>query len=1124
MKKTLYYYPAAINVVGLKQLLRIVNLAVFLLALTVSQVNAKPSSQEDVKVTIDKKNLSLGELMSEVEKQSNYLFIYSEKEIDLKQQVKIDAHNKRISDLLSEVMPANGISFSITDGYISLAKSNKQRSLYNDGSRKISGTVKLPSGEPVIGALVLIKDTNIGVISDKEGRFTLDAPENAVLSVSYIGYETQELAVGNKTQLSILLEEDVKVMDEVIVIGYGTTSTRKLASAVTVVKGEDLQNLPFNNVVSSLQGRATGVVVQQSGGEPGSIPSISIRGGNAPTYVIDGVVSSAWDFNTLNATDIESISILKDAAATAIYGARAADGIVLVKTKQGGKGVTSITYSFNSEFSQPTKLSKKVDSYTYAMEQNRIAEYDGLPPFHMYSEDVIDIIRDQSDPYTYANTDWLKLGLKSFAPEYRHSLSINGSGQLANYYLSLGVVDQGSLYKSNALTYQRYNVRSNVNTTFDKIGLTVGMNMNATYEKKDNPYVGSYTILEHLMAKLPLLPAYNEDGTYSSVTDHPLVEMDKRSGYYKNDGTFFNTQLYADLAVPGVKGLTLGTILNYRLNNTHIKSFKTKAPQFYPDGAVYPIPMPSLKEEAYFGNQYYFEVSAGYVNTFNGAHTIDVKAVFNVSESDRYEFWASRKDYLSSNVDQLFAGSPVGMQNSGTAYEGGNMGLVGRLKYDYKSRYIIEGSFRYDGSDNFAPGYRWGFFPAGTVAWALSEEPFFKSLGLNAVNLIKFRASYGQTGTTEGVSRFGYLSTYGMNEKVINIGGELQSGFSEGDLVTPELLKWYTRNSLNFGLDFSLLKNRLTGAFDYFYYVTKGGLMRPADRYTTPLGKPLPMIKSNSEHRREGVEFSVQWRDVVAKEFSYSIGFNMTYFNNLWKTKADESLSSLMNPWKRVSHQKDYYGMGLIDQGLYQTPGQIINNPRRPQSTETKMGDIAYKDVNGDGKIDGEDQVRIGMPTMPHFTYGINFDFGYKGFSLSGLLYGTGKRYLELGGRYKMGEGSHMVFKDQLDYWREDNHNAAFPRLSNTSSVNGGNNKEASTFWFRNAKFIRLRDLRLSYDFKHKLLKNVNWIGMCRLNLAGANLFSVSKINKYFDPETNSNDGSGYPVQRVISVGLTLGF
>ena len=449
--------------------------------------------------------------------------------------------------------------------------------------------------------------------------------------------------------------------------------------------------------------------------------------------------------------------------------------------------------------------------------------------------------------------------------------------------------------------------------------------------------------------------------------------------------------------------------------------------------------------------------------------------------------------------------------------------MVGRLKYDYANRYYIEGSFRYDGSDNFAPGHRWGFFPSVALGWDITEEPFFKSWNRGNIDLLKLRGSYGQMGTESGVNKFGYLSTYNMVENSICIGGELASGFNEGALTSPELLSWYTRNSLNYGIDVAFFNYRLKGSADYFFYVTKGGLVSPEDRYTTPLGTKLPQIKSKNEHRREGFELSMRWGDNIGSDFHYEVGTNMTYYNNLYVIKQEEALSTLMNPYKRSTHQTDYYDVILIDNGLYQSPEQVLGVPRRLSSSETKLGDIVYQDLNGDGKIDAEDQVRYGMPTAPHFTYGVDFAFSYKGFSLSGLFYGTGKRNMEFGVNTKNDQSVHVKNEYQLDYWKEDNRDATFPRKSLSANVNGGNNQEKSSFWVKNASFLRLKNLSLAYDFKYKLLKNANWLSMCKVNVTGANLFTISGVSDYFDPETTSTNG-GYPVQRVYSVGVTVGF
>lgn len=1122
------YYPKNPQI---KHFFRIMRITLFLLMACVFSLYAGNSYSQNTRVSFAVDNVGLNKVLEEIESQTDYLFIYNS-QINVNKLVTIKANKQTVSKVLDQILQNTGIEYKLEGSHIILEKKveevhNSSSAVQQQQTKKITGKVVDKTGEAIIGANVKIQGTDKGTITDLDGNFILEVAPKDVLVISYIGYLDTKVPIAGQKQIHVVLSEDNKMLDEVVVIGYGTTSTRKMASAVTAVKGEKLQDLPFNSVAASLAGRATGVIVQSSGGEPGSAPSISIRGGGAPVYVIDGVISDAWDFNTLNPNDIESLSILKDAASLAVYGSRAANGIVMVKTKQGGKGKTAVNYTFNAEFSQPTKLLKKTRGYDYAYNQMLVGINDGLDEADLpFNQEVLDIIKNQSDPYTsgHADTDWLGEGLKTVAPQYKHTVSLSGSGNKVNYYISLGMLNQGSIYTSNALNYDRYTVRSNVNTTFDKIGLKVSLNLNGAYEKKEYPSFSAAKIWEDLYNQSPLNPAYNKDGTYAAVTDHPLAEMDKRSGYNRNYGKFINTQVAADWTLPWLKELTLGAMFNYRLNDSHVKKFSTKAPQYYADGAVYPIGKPTLNEEGYWGESYNFEVSAAYVKTFAEKHTIDAKFVYNVAENTGWNFNAYRGEYLSTVVDQLFAGAADTQQNGGNSDEGGRMGLVGRLKYDFMNRYIVEGSFRYDGSDNFTPGHRWGFFPSGAVAWAISEEPFFKEWDQHVFDLLKLRASYGQTGTENGVNRFGYLSTYSLDEKKIVIGGKLQSGFSEGALVSPELLSWYQVNSFNLGLDMAFFNNRLKGTFDYFYYVTKGGLMSPGDRYTTPLGKPLPQIKSNSEQRREGVELTMRWSDMTPRKFTYEVGFNMTYFNSLWKVKADEALSDLMNPYKRQTHQTDYYGLGYIDTGLYQNKEDILNSPRRLGSTQTKLGDIGYTDVNGDGKIDGEDQVRIGKPTMPHFTYAFDFSLGYEGFTLSGLLYGTGERYMTFGNRYQSGEGKYLYYENQLNYWRPDNTGADFPRISISSGVNGNNNKAGSTFWMRNASYLRLKDLQLSYDFKYKYLKRCDWLQTCRVNLSGSNLFTISGVSKFFDPETSSTSGDGYPVQRVYSIGVTIGF
>lgn len=985
----------------------------------------------------------------------------------------------------------------------------------------VTGTVTDELGESLIGVSVKVKGTTVGTITDFDGKFSLEAAIGSQLEFSYIGYKTQVITVGN-APIKLKMKEDSQALDEVIVIGYGTTSTRKMVGAVSSMKTDKIDQLPFSNTASALQGRTPGVIIQQGGAEPGSTPTISIRGGGAPLYVIDGVVRNAQDFNSLNSSDIEKISILKDASATAVYGARAGNGIVLVQTKRGKEGQTKIEYTGGLDFSSPVVLPDRVNTAEYTSAANQAAAYDGIDP--VYPESVIAGLPD---------TDWQGLALRKSAIQQRHNLSFSGVKGGVNYYTAIGILDQGSLFKEGHNdSYTRYNLRSNISTTFEPIGLEVGVNIDGAWERRHPTIKGAYAVWRDIMSAKPTIEAYNPDGTFSALSLHPLAYLDKRSGYNNNEDKYANIQLYANWAVPFVKGLKAGFIGNFRISDYNSKSFNANAPQYTSDGTLVPKDFRSLQMSNTWGWTNSFDVNIQYERSI-GKHNFEVQGVYSFQQTFSENFWAYREGFISSDFDQLFAGDASTQQNSGFAEESARVGYVGRLKYDYGGKYLFEGNFRVDGSDNFAKGSRFGFFPSVAVAWVVSEESFMKELNKkNILNFFKVRASFGQVGLEglEGLNiddyrnmRFRYVPAYSYDSKGYVIDGKFVSSFSEGPLVSDDL-SWYTKTVLDIGIDLSTLQNRLSASFDYFYYRTKGYLISPQNRYTTPLGKSLPQVKSNSAHRRAGFELNLRWKDEV-KDFRYEVGLNMTQYNELWEKKEDESISSLMNPKKRVTHTKNFYGTAYHSLGLYQSGNQILDSPRREASNELKPGDIAYQDVNGDGKIDGEDQVRIGKPTFPSFSYGIDFSLEYKGFFVNGLFQGTGERYRALDEFMRGTHTEALTYKFQLDYWRPDNTDAMFPRMSTMTGLNGDNNYGVgSDFWYHNAAYFRLKSLQIGYDFKNVLLKNTKLISNLRLSLVGTNIFTISNVNDFYDPELNANNGYAYPTQKTYSVVLNVGF
>ncbi|WP_330444548.1 TonB-dependent receptor [Flavivirga abyssicola] len=1007
---------------------------------------------------------------------------------------------------------------------------NKQliQTLNSNLQLQLSGLVTDDKGAPLPGASVIVKGTQNGTQTDFDGKFSLEVnSEDVVLVVSYIGFLTQEVSVNQQTNLSIILKENASELEEVVIIGFGTTTKAKAVGAVTSVKGERLEQTPFNNASEALQGQVSGLVVNRQGGAPGDIPRISIRGGETPLFVIDGVIRDEFTFATINPEDIESISFLKDAVSTAVYGTRAGDGIILVKTKRGANNKLKLRYSTNYQLSEPTVLPKKMNSLQFAQLNNDAARYDGIDP--IFTQEEINIIRSGEDQVRYPNTDWQELAFRDYTAMRRHNISLNGGGDRTNYFLSLGYLDQDGILKSNAITLERYNIRSNISTTFENLGLNVSLNIDASLQKERNPSIGGNTIFRQISyLTSPLEPVFNPDGTYAAGSN-PLARADRGSGYVRERDKYINTQLNIKWEVPGVEGLTAGVMGSYRESDEFNKTWSLTVPRYNPAGDVANSLPPSLNQSARYNSILDLEASLSYKSTFGMHHGIDATAVYVQREGVNENFSASRINYESSAVDQLFAGPSEGQNNSGSASENAFAGVVGRVKYDYDSTYILEFSGRYDGNDNFASGKKWGFFPAIGGAWVISNEKFMESLSeKNILNNLKFRFSFGETGIVQGVNRFGYLSTYSLEPNVINIGNTLINGYSEGNLVSPNELTWFTRKSNNIGLDFSSLNYELEGSIDYFLYNTTGFLVSPEDRYSAPLGKNLPQIKSDSEQRRAGWEFSLRYKKKLTEDFYFEIGGNMSYFDQIWVKKVDEDEASLKNPYVRETHQKDFFRRMYLSDGYYQDEFLLLNTPRPSNDSNIQLGDLRYIDSNGDGKIDDDDRRRIGKPSFPHLNYGFNFSTRYKAWSFSGLIQGTGDRYIDLGLRSEIPK--ELLLEYQLDYWSPENPNARFQRISTVFDNPNGLDSDHKLF---NAKYVRVKNLQIGYDFKKGVLKNLKGISGLRLSLTGTNLFTISDVNDYFDPESwtaRSNNfdgnvtGSTYPIQRTYTLGLNVEF
>ncbi|MDR3341164.1 MAG: TonB-dependent receptor [Candidatus Symbiothrix sp.] len=998
----------------------------------------------------------------------------------------------------------------------------------------VNGIVTDVNGEALIGANVKVKGTTNGTVTDVDGKFSLTVPENARLQVSFIGYIAQEIGViasNDGKPLVISLVEDRLVLDEVVVIGYGTTSKRKTTASISTIAVDKLENIPSASIVNNLGGRTPGVFITPggNGGGPGTFSAISIRGGGTPIVVIDGIVSDYNSFRDINQNDIASMSILKDAAAAAVYGSRAGNGIILVTTKRGENAPLHIDYSYSQNFTQPTVWPKRPNSYELANYTNQASANVGRP--NVYTDEQIQKYKDGSDPYYYPNTDWIGLTFKEWAPEANHNLSIRGGDTKNKYYVGLGYFDQDALIRNNTNYYRRYNVRMNLENNFEKIGLKTTSSVNATIGTIRTTLDGFGEIWGHASAShTPFEPAYNDRGLYATTVENVLEMIDPRHGYNKTDTQMINGLFQAEWKVPGIEGFKLKSVSNYAMAFGRVKAWKSYAPQAEMGSDIPKEQNPPNLNETYnrdfkFTQQFLADYEHKFLdNDLSLGATLGYE--FGSTKSDMMS--ASRENYVL-DFDQFIAGPTTSMKNEGSEAESGRAGVIGRLKADYKAKYMIEANFRRDGSDWFPKDKRWGTFYSISAGWALSDESFMKSLKDNHyLDYFKLRASYGiigLDGSDAQIDRFEYIPGYNIDPNTYVIDDTPVAGFSEGPLVSPNLT-WYTLSSSDFGFDFSTLNETLYGGLDYFYYRTSGYLASPSGtRYTDPLGTSLPKTKTDGALRRAGWEGYLGYKN-TSGDFSYDISGNLSYFDQLWEMNPDEQESTTKNPRTRDTHELAYNTLGYHSLGFFKDEADVMNSPKPSASSNLAPGDIKYEDVDGNGLIDSNDRIKIGKGSMPHITYGVNIDLGYKAWFLTTLIQGSAQRDIMLNMQFTGNQAKAIVtWKCQEDFWTETNTDARFPRLLAEQSYNGNNNIQTSDFWLISGNYLRLKSVQIGYDFKKSFLHKVPFLSNAKLILGGTNLITFADALKYgLDPELGTGSWYSYGTQRVYTLTFNIGF
>lgn len=1005
--------------------------------------------------------------------------------------------------LMLSVLLAGGMKpvFAAPDASV-----NKVVEINDQQKQTVKGTVKDANGDPIIGATVKVKGSTGGTVTDIDGKFTLDAPAGAELEVSSIGYLKQ--IVKAKGNIAIVLKDDSQTLDELVVVGYGVQKKENLTGAVASMNAEKLATRPVSSLSSALAGEMAGVTAVQTSGAPGGQnASITVRGQNSvnaasPLVIVDGVPGS---MNVINPAEIESVTVLKDAASAAIYGVQAANGVILITTKKGKTGKTTVSY--NATFSWSSLLSKLdlVDAYGYAYLYNEAYLNDHPGATKPFSDETVEKYRTGKLP----STDWYKEALTGSGFEHQHNLSLSGGNDKTTYNMYLGYLSQDGVTKD--IDYNRINARMNITSQINKY-ITLGLNASGYRGTKQDAWAGYTQVIQGMSRSHPTDPVYDEDGNFKYVgVDNPVaVQGRDKTGWKKTiDQEVF---LIGSAEIKPIKDLSIKGVYSWRNWTQDQLGFKkTWGYGTYNSG----------QREGYVRNYNYDYLTGQILVNYNksfGDHNLGVLAGMESYDVKYRYVTADRKgggnNNLDSSLNTLDASSQKN-KNGGT--EMTRLSYFGRLQYNYAGKYLFEANVRRDASSRFPKNSRWGTFPAFSAGWRISEEAFMKNI--DWLSNLKLRLGWGKTGNEELKSDDLYpaVPTYAYGSYMF--GNSLYSTAYESRLVNDQL-KWATVTNYELGIDAGFLNNKLTMELSVYKKKTNDMLLYLPLQGVIGLSAPAQNVGS-VENR--GFELVLGHNNRIGKDWSYNLSLNMGYNKNeiIDMAGTDGPIDNGYGGTDDTQWNIEGYGVssyyGYVADGLFRTEEELKKGPLR--TGNEKLGDIRYKDLDDDGKITAADRKIIGNK-MPKWTGGFNFRVCYKNFELSGLLQGAfdAKRYYN-------GEASYAFFNNasclnkHWDRWSEENPNGNFPRLSLTSQTNYA----FSSFWLQDASYVRMKNLTLAYTLPSEVISRIG-LSFAQVYLTGENLFTISGLDKGLDPESGNSRGWSYSNVRKISCGLKLTF
>lgn len=1010
--------------------------------------------------------------------------------------------------------------------------------------QSVSGTVSDDNNSPLIGATVVEAGTTNGVLTDANGKFEITVQEGASLIFTYSGYQTQTIPILDKKTIDVQLVEGIS-LDEVVIVGYGQEKKSNLTGAVASIDNKQLTTVPVANTANLLAGRVPGVMTRQNSGLPGSENTqIRIRGySGSPLVLVDGVQTS---FDRIDPNDIETITVLKDAAA-AVYGARAGNGVILVTTKRGQQGPAKITYNGNFTSMSASRLFQQVNTDQYIELVRESDLLDGAGIDATFTEEMAQKFANKEPGYE--GGDWVNGLIKNNAPMHQHNISVSGGSRDVKYFTSFGYVDQESYFRSRDYDYGRYNARSNIDARInDHLSFNLDLSYrNETTERAANNIDAMMTELATTEPVFPTeLPDPSVGEAFSGFSQRNPISSSKRdkAGFWDRDEDFFQGRLGLKYDLPFIRGLAAKAEVSIIRYNRAIKQFAkpTDLYEYQPETNTYLLQatqrgVSSISENQFRRSQLYPLISLTYDRSF-GDHDLKILGLYEQITRTFSQFSAGRLDLLSLNIPELFIGSQNNQTNDG--FSGSDIGrksYVGRLNYVFQNKYLLEATFRADGNVLFSPQNRWGYFPSFSAGWVISEESFLNLTNGGALDFLKLRASYSQLGddTANGLNGFDYLTGYSLQDPIILDNGIAFPTIRTRGLVNP-LLTWEEMTVYNLGLEARFWGGKLTLETELFYRKREGIIAQNIEDVPSTFGADLPVVNLNSQENR-GVEVSAIYQERIGN-FKIFLAPNFSLARAKWlEVKSQEDFDD--PDQKRLFEldgQRVNRAVGYLTNGIFMSQSEIDNHTVDQDengNSTLRPGDIRYIDRDGDGVLTFRDQDEIAYAQgIPEMVFGMNVGLDYKNFSLSGLIQGASMFSINISGSARtMFSNQSIPLTYQYDLrWQPDlndptvnvNPNASLPAATQSPSFNNSRN---SDFWVKDVTYFRLKNLNLSYSIPGSITSKLN-MDMAQIYIAGENLILLTNLGIYknsFDPEFQPGSPTRrLPITRSLSAGVRI--